>query len=100
MTKEAGPTALDEATRILAVAQRKVPPEQPLEAFAPYLRSAIIYWRLQGDATKDADDMTGFLDATTQRIVHEEHFRSVVGRSFHTQIDAISYDEVLALPDP
>jgi len=69
----------------------------PTEQFAPYLRAAIAYWRLQEDAAQNAGDMTAHLEAVTQRINHEDSFRRVAGRSYHTVTDAISLDDVNAL---
>ena len=75
-------------------------PSGQRDLFAPYLRAAIIFWRLQEEAAQESDDMTAQVDAVAERITCEEHFRSVAGRSFHTETDAVSLDDVRALPDP
>ena len=67
----------------------------PVESFAPYLRAAIAYWRLQEEALQG--DMTAQVEAVTQRITHEDAFRWVTGRSYHTVTDAISFDDVNSL---
>lgn len=69
-------------------------------AFSPYLRAAIVYWRLQEEAARSAGSVKVEVEAVAERITAEDAFRDIAGRSFNTVIDAITLDEVLDLPDP
>ncbi len=91
--------SLVQARQSMLAAADKAPSGQR-DSFAPYLRAAIIFWRLQEQAAQESSDMTAQVEAVAERITCEEHFRNIVGRSFHTVTDAISYDDIRALPDP
>ncbi len=71
-----------------------------VNSFAPYLRAAITYWRMRAEAAQESDDASALVEATTERIVCEDQFREITGRSFHLIVDAIAYDELSSLPDP
>jgi len=86
---------VEQARRTMQAAADKA--AGPTDQFAPFLRAAIAYWRVKEDAAQKAGDMTAHLEAVTQRITHEDSFRRVAGRSYHTVTDAISFDDVNAL---
>jgi len=87
------------AREAMTAAAVKAPGHEPFQ-FAPYLRAAITFWRLQEEAAQSAGDMTAHVEAVAERITHEDHFRRISGRSFHTVNDAISLDDINALPNP
>jgi hypothetical protein len=89
--------AIAESERVMQAAAAKAPGD--VDQFAPYLRAAIIYWRLRAEAAQAADDSEALVEATTERITYEDLFRDATGRSFHTTNDAIDYADVVALPD-
>ncbi len=85
-----------EAERTMRLAVTKAPGDPT--SFAPYLRAAINLWRLRAEAAQQSDDASALVEATTERIICEDHFREITGRSFHLVEDAISYADVLLLP--
>jgi hypothetical protein len=89
--------SLNKARQIMQSAAAKAPGDP--ESFAPYLRAAIAYWRQQEEAAQEAGDMTAQVEAVTQRVECEDRFRDIAGRSYHTVSDAITYEQVMALPN-
>jgi hypothetical protein len=86
-----------EAERTMTAAAAKAPAD-PM-TFTPYLRAAIGYWRLREEAARVADESAAYLEATTERILCEDQFRLLVGRSFHLKDDHISFSDAAALPE-
>jgi hypothetical protein len=91
------PNLTAEAERTMAAAAAKAPAD-PME-FLPYVRAAIVYWRSREEESRLADEATAYLEATTERIICEDQFRSIAGRSFHLTDDHISFADVAALPE-
>jgi hypothetical protein len=85
---------LASAEQTMAIAAAKAPAS--VESFVPYLKAAIAYWRLKEEEAREVEDMSGHLEAVTQRLTLEERFREIVGRSYNVTTDAISLAEAEA----
>ncbi len=97
--KDSQETSVAHARQIMDAVAAKAP-AGGVESFAPYLRAAITYWRFVEESARAARDMQAELDAVALRITSEDRFRRVEGRSFNTVADAITIDDVHALPNP